>query len=150
MNLPNKTRFWWLIGAAVVAAFWWWPKNKNNLTGVEINGLVIPVETAVLPGERMRGLSGRDKLDKETGMLFFFSRAGKHPFWMNGMNFDLDFIFIKDGIVVEVVENVPAPQAREIPATITSTVAADRILEVNAGFVAGHKIKVGDKVKYQP
>ncbi|MBU2052024.1 DUF192 domain-containing protein, partial [Patescibacteria group bacterium] len=87
--------------------------------------------------------SGRQQLAANAGMLFEFNQTGHHPFWMKGMNFPLDFIWISGDEVVAVTEAVPVTQMEIKPPQ-----PIDKVLEVNSGFVARYKIKVGDKLEY--
>lgn len=103
----------------------------------------IAVETAATAWQRAKGLSGRADLDQDSGMLFIFKEPARHGFWMRGMNFDLDFIWISGDKVVEITENVGVERM-----DIRPQQAIDKVLEVNSGFAAEHKIKVGDKVEY--
>ncbi len=81
-------------------------------------------------------------------MLFVFDRPGRHGFWMKGMNFPLDFIWINGGRVAQITENVPAPKNGEAPLSLAPQVEVDTVLEVNGGFAGKYQIKVGDKVEY--
>ena len=132
--------------AAAAAIIWWWPKGQPGR--IRIGNTHIQAEKAVSSWEKARGLSGRQKLAADAGMLFIYSQPGHYPFWMQGMNFNLDFVFIKDKAVVDIRENIPSPQAGEQPVTITPNQPVDSVLEVNSGFVAKHKIKIGDKAEY--
>jgi hypothetical protein len=137
-----------LIGVLVSLGLmiWWWPRYKAGT--IKVGSTRIKVEKAVTPWEKARGLSGRASLEANSGMLFVYTYSAKHAFWMNGMNFDLDFIFINGDKVVDIKENVPAPKDGESPVAIIPTSASDKILEVNSGFVAKHKLKIGDRVEY--
>ncbi len=112
---------------------------------VTVQNAVIRAEVARSPEERARGLSGRDGLQPLTGMLFVFETAGKHSFWMKDMRFPLDFIWINNGTVIAVNENVPAPTGGS-PAVIAPPADITQVLEVPAGTVAAHRIIVGSSV----
>lgn len=90
-------------------------------------------------------MSGRQQLAENAGMLFVFDQPGRYAFWMRGMKFPLDFIWIKGDTVVGITEAVPVTQM-----DIKPRQAIDKVLEVNNGFVVQHQIKIGDKVKYEP
>lgn len=94
--------------------------------------------------ERMKGLSGVRTLGKNEGVLFIFSLPGRYGFWMKDMQFSLDFIYLRDKKVVEVIKDV-SPDT--YPASIESRLPADSILEVKAGFVDRENIKVGDSLE---
>jgi uncharacterized protein len=85
--------------------------------------------------ERRRGLSGYELADLEAdGMLFVFPEPAVRNFWMQRMNFPLDVVWIKDGKIVGVDKNVPAPAPGEEPARMSSEpVSADMVLELPAG-----------------
>lgn len=79
-------------------------------------------------------------------MLFIFPQPGKYPFWMKEMNFPLDFIFIKDKIIVDLKENVSPPVGDEAPQVINAKTEFDHVLEVNAGSINAFNLKIGDSV----
>jgi hypothetical protein len=134
-----------LILALLAVIIWWWPKHSSGT--IKIGGTKIEIEKALTPIEKAQGLSGRDKLADNAGMLFVYSNQAKHAFWMQGMKFDLDFIFISGDTIVDIQANIPAPKNGSAPVTIIPKEPVDKILEVNAGFAAKHKIKIGDKVE---
>ncbi len=124
--------------------------QKPSVSTLEVNGISFQVEVADTASKRSKGLGGRSGLGEKEGMLFVFDNADKHPFWMKGLSFPLDFIWIRDNKVVDTTENIP-PQAAGQPDSelpiYSSKVNADRVLEVNAGTVKKFNIKVGDEIK---
>lgn len=94
--------------------------------------------------ERQQGLAGIDQLLENEGMLFVFDQPGRYAFWMKGMKFPLDFVWIKDDQVIEITEKVGLEQMEIRPKQ-----AVDKVLEVNSGFVGRQKLKIGDKVSYE-
>ena len=109
---------------------------------LKIGDKKIRVEVRDTEAERAQGLSGRESLGEDEGMLFVFEKPGIYGFWMKEMKFGLDFIWIRDNKVMEVMENVGVERM-----DIQPHEAVDQVLEVNSGFVAKHSIKVGDSVK---
>lgn len=119
---------------------------------VLVGGAGFAVELARTPEERNKGLSGRESLPPSAGMLFVFDPATAGAFWMRGMLFPLDFIWIGRGCdVVDVTLNAPAPEPgtplTELPIYQIDEVAA-YTLEVNAGEVERFHIQVGDEVEF--
>jgi len=104
------------------------------------------VEVRDTDEERQLGLSGREGLKEDEGMLFVFEKAGRHGFWMKEMRFDLDFVFIKDNQVVELMVEVKAPRLDEAPRSIRPTQEVEMVLEVNSGWVDDNSIKLDDVV----
>jgi uncharacterized protein len=97
---------------------------------------------------RELGLSYRKQMGADEGMIFVFNEPQRYSFWMKGMNFPLDMIWIYQGKVVEVSRQVPAPKPGDTQiATVTPSVAADQVLEVNGRWAETNGIKVGDVVK---
>src|SRR3989344_6539540 len=43
---------------------------------------------------RAQGLSGRSSLGEREGLFFLFSSAGNYGFWMKGMNFPIDIVWL--------------------------------------------------------
>lgn len=116
---------------------------------IRINDVIIKIEVADTPKLRRDGLGGRESLPEDAGMLFIFPEAKKYQFWMKGVKFPLDFIFIADGRVVDIIKNAPVvPEVIDNSSVprYQSNIAVNRILEVNAGFVNRNNIKVGDNV----
>ena len=66
-------------------------------------------------------------------MLFVFKRSGRHGFWMKDMNFPIDILWLRNGRVVYVAENVPPPSSGETPVPITPAKSANLVLELEAG-----------------
>lgn len=116
---------------------------------VRFDAVVVRVELAQTAAERTRGLGGHAPLGADEGMLFVFPEAGRHSFWMKGMAFALDIIWIRDGQVVHVLADVPPPRPgtadSELP-LYTPPAAADYVLEVPAGFAARWGIQAGSRV----
>jgi uncharacterized membrane protein (UPF0127 family) len=117
-------------------------------------GAPIRAELALTPGARTLGLGGRDSLDRGAGMLFVFPRENVEPFWMRGMRFPLDFVWISAGKrVLEVTENIAAPAAGAPDSALQLYRPAQPVrfvLEINAGRVRALGIQVGDAVRFQP
>ncbi len=111
---------------------------------VHIGTATVIAEVAATDDARSRGLSGRDQLGADRGMLFVFDRPAPQVFWMEGMRFPLDIIWINDGKVVDVAENVPVPEGP--PTVLTPTSFATHVLEVNAGFAAQAGVRYGTDV----
>jgi len=116
--------------------------------GVVIRGRTIGVEIADEMREQIAGLSGRESLCPDCGMLFVFPDKQVRHFWMKNMNFPLDIIWIGDGKILNISENL-SPEGESPEKIYTSTLPANYVLEVNAGFAERHGIKVGDGIEYK-
>ncbi|MBI2645026.1 DUF192 domain-containing protein [Candidatus Uhrbacteria bacterium] len=119
-------------------------RQKQLLYTVRIGSADIFVEVAETPAEKTRGLSGRESLSKDQGLIFLFDTAAQYQFWMKNMKFPIDIIWIgADKKVVDITENLdPATY----PKTFSPNQSAQYILETNAFFTQTHGIRVGDDV----
>ena len=118
-------------------------KQKRKLV---INDAEIAVEIADTTEKQKLGLSGRESLPETEGMLFVFPDKRQRKFWMKDMKFAIDIIWIDDNRVVEITKGLQPPRGESIPSYTTKN-SVDKALEVNAGFIDKHDIKVGDVVK---
>lgn len=105
----------------------------------------VPVELAVTPEARTRGLMYRRDLPSNAGMLFVFPQERPQQFWMRNTPLPLDLIFIS---AARRVAGVVA-DARPFSETMLGVPAPSQyVLEVHAGFAARHRIAAGDVVDF--
>lgn len=124
--------------------------QQKKFANLEINGQVLKVELADTASKRSKGLGGRTGLGENEGMLFIFEKKDKHPFWMKGLSFPLDFVWIRDDKVLDILENVAPPASGQPDSSLpiySSKEPVDKVLELNAGTVQKLNIKGGDTVK---
>src|ERR1700692_755578 len=123
-------------------------KTSTPPAKVTIDNHTYSVEVATTTAEQQQGLSGKNSLPQDQGMLFVFKTPGLYAFWMKGMKFPLDIIFIKDNKIVSISKNVPVPKdAKETNLPIyTSAAPANRALEINAGQATTYDFQKGDDV----
>ena len=112
---------------------------------VRIDGTTVRAEVAVTGAERSEGLSGRASLADDRGMLFVYPDHLERTYWMKGMRFPIDIVWIDRGHVTGVEANVPVPVGDNLP-LYPSRAPADRVLEVRAGWAARHGVERGDRV----
>ena len=115
-----------------------------------IGEVVFAAEIALTPGDHALGLSGRENLAPRTGMLFIFETGVASTFWMNGMLFPLDFVWVSmDCSVVDITHNVPAPgpDATNRPIYSSAETAAYNF-EINGGEADAYGLAVGDAVRF--
>lgn len=105
--------------------------------------LPVKVEIADTAQERARGLMFRDSLSEGTGMLFLFPEETQGSFWMKDTPISLDLVFIRDGRIVDVIENA-VPYSEEL---LTPNSPYTMVLEVPGGYVGRHGVQVGDTVE---
>ena len=95
------------------------------------------------------GLSNRDSLAENNGMLFDFGTKKTTPtFWMKDMKFNLDLIWIDENKIVGITPEVPAPNKKSENLPLYSPPSpVTKVLEVNSGWSKKNNISVGDEVK---
>jgi uncharacterized membrane protein (UPF0127 family) len=125
-------------------------KNVYNKKEIKIGNKLLLVEVVDTFEERRQGLSGREGLEEDEGMLFVFDNQDVDPgFWMKDMKFSIDVIWINDGKVAQITKELPTPAAdtsdRNLP-IYTPDNPIDYVLEVTAGFSDKNEIFVGDTV----
>ncbi len=81
-------------------------------------------------------------------MLFQFAAPGAYPFWMKDMHFPLDIIWLSQGKVVALATLSPPGPGQE-PVAHDPGVAADQVVEINAGLAAKDGISVGMQLDIQ-
>lgn len=125
-------------------------QNGTNQAEIVINGKKITAEVADDDIKRVNGLSYRDELDKNSGMLFVFEEPERPYFWMKDMNFSLDIIWIKDNKIIGIDKNIATPNPNTPLQQLTlysPTDVVNYVLEVNGGFCDEKGIKVGDAIQ---
>ena len=101
------------------------------------------VEVARTNKEQSTGLTGREKLAPDRGMLFDLGTERHINMWMSNTSFSLDILFIgKNGKITSIVSST-TPYAVE---SISSKREVGAVLELVAGARLG--IMVGDKVSH--
>lgn len=120
---------------------------------LQIDSTKLKVEIADTQSKRAKGLGDRENLASDGGMLFIFSKPGKQAFWMKGMKFALDFVWIRGDTVVDIFPNIPPPAQGQSDTSLPiyqSKEEVDKILELGGGIVQRLNIKVGDTIKILP
>lgn len=103
------------------------------------------LEIADTPQARAQGLSGRQSLPENSGMLFVFDSPSKQCMWMKNMKFPLDMVWLdKDKRVIQTRSDIK-------PETFPASFCADStkyVVELNSGDVQREKIKTGQRLKF--
>src|ERR671921_2143509 len=82
-------------------------KNVALLPSVQIKGLKINVSLAETPEQQAKGLSIKNTLNENEGMLFIFDTPKEYSFWMKDMKFPIDIIWISsDNKIVHIEKNL--------------------------------------------
>ena len=122
-------------------------KNSNKVC-IE-NKACFYVEIADSPSERERGLSGKQSLETDRGMLFIFEKETLPGFWMNDMNFPIDMIWIdKNKKIIGIEESLePCEEGKECPVFYPKREAM-YVLEINSGLSKTYDFGENDSVSF--
>lgn len=139
------------LSASCLAKFYK-PTDSPYQTPIIVKEQRIFVDVADTKEKMETGLSGREKLKNDEGMLFDFrAKQNKRPsFWMKGMKFGIDIIWIKDSEIIGVTNHISPPaNSFERLKTYTPPGDVDYVLEVVAGWTNEFGANAGDKIKIQ-
>lgn len=113
---------------------------------IQIEQNCFELEVADTDLSRAKGLSGRDALTANKGMLFIFDEAGNQCFWMKDMRFNLDIIWTdQQKKIIKIEENVS-------PDTYPDSFCSDNtqyVLEFSQGFAVKYGLKVGTTLQFE-
>jgi hypothetical protein len=116
---------------------------------INIKNLQASCEVVSRPADLYRGLSGRTKLAPHHGMLFNFADSAPRDFVMRDMNFPLDIIFLDQGRIIKIAQNLE-PEGHQPQRIYDSGGPANQVLEVAAGTSAAYGLRIGDPVYLNP
>lgn len=134
-----------IVGSIVALAMFGVSVSKANKTKVILAGTEISVLVANTPKLREQGLSLRQGLNQNEGMLFIFGGAERYGFWMKEMFFPIDIIWFDSNSKIVFVKEHAEPTS--YPEVFMPAKPAQYVLEVPAGFFAVHHLKVGDTLE---
>ncbi len=124
--------------------------SSFNLKTISVGTASVKVAVAKTEDEKRKGLSGVTSMASDQGMIFDYKDRGVRPaFWMKDMLFPLDFIWIKNGKVVDISINAPQPSLGTKDSDLKIYIpkeTIDYVLEVNSEFAQKNNITVGTAV----
>lgn len=116
---------------------------------VQIGTRNFKLEVADTEEKKVGGLAGRDNMKENEGMLFLFDKPAAYGMIMDGMKFPLDFIWLKNKSVADILPDVHIDECLYPHACYPKFDAdADAVIELNAGTIAEIGLKVGDYLSW--
>ncbi len=119
-----------------------WFISKPKTTRITVGNQVFTVEVVETLSQKAKGLGWRTELPKDGGMLFLFARYTKPGFWMLGMKFPIDILWIKDNRVIGIEKNIPINDLK----LYYPSEPINQVLEIIAGGADQKGITIGDTV----
>lgn len=122
------------------------PKPTTPLMIKTANGDVrFMVEVANTPEDLQTGLMHRTNLGITSGMIFNIYPVRPTAMWMKNTKIPLDMLFVAPDATISMIKENAEPMSE---AQIISRDPVRAVIEINAGQVKRHGIKVGDKVTH--
>ena len=127
------------------------PSNTSGYrqVNVAINNVTLVADIADTNDKRTKGLSVKDSLNETEAMLFVFSTEREHSFWMKGMKFRIDIIWIDEDKEIVHVEHSLEPR---IPDEFCQPYKPEDdslyVLETVAGFAQRYNVTDGTQVEF--
>ena len=131
-----------IFGLAIVSIFYLRHPLSATIT---IKNVQYTVDVAVTPQEKELGLGGRDSLQAFHGMLFPYDHAERFSYWMKGMKFPIDIIWIRDFRIVDISKQVPVSLDNSFP-IYAPREPVNLVLEIASGESDKHGFQIGDIV----
>ncbi len=106
------------------------------------------LQMTITPAQSQKGLMYVTHLPKNQGMLFRFDPPRAVSFWMKNTKIPLDMLFLSQGRIVNIAQNVPPCQADPCP-NYPAGHPVDKVVELPAGTVHQNGITIGDPVQFK-
>jgi len=104
----------------------------------------INLEVANTDATRVMGLSGRENMEENSGLLFVFPKPGKQCIWMKDMNFALDIIWLDSGKKITAIKKDVKPET--YPDAFCPSDDSKYVIELNSGTSSRAGLQVGQKI----
>jgi len=135
-----------LLAASLLIGYYIYMQPRTAT--IEFAGVRLTVELATTPAAQEQGLSGRDSMPADHGMLFVFNQEAQWGFWMHEMRFPLDIIWFNAQRQVVFMEQDLSPCTPTACPVYSPSVNALYVLEVNAGFVRANGVGLGESFTF--
>lgn len=145
--VPSKRLLLYVLGVllavfAVLAPTLFYQPPTARL---QVGGHTLSLEIAKSDAARERGLGGRKSMPGNKGMVFIFDSAARQCFWMKGMEFPLDMVFMNAH------RQITAIHPNISPKTYPKNYCADNtkyVIELNAGEAARLHLHQGQTLSF--
>jgi uncharacterized protein len=125
-------------------------KERYHQAKVDIDGFEILADVAYTDEQLEKGLSIKDNLNEDEGMLFIFQNEGQHNFWMNKMKFPIDILWLDAaGKVVHIESNLQPCTSKPSCTVYEPQKKSLYVLETVAGFAEKHQVEIGTDIDFE-
>ena len=128
-----------IIAILIWRLFFYLP--STNFIDIKINNTNYKIELAKTISQKTKGLSQREKLCSNCGMLFIFGYETELPFWMKDTLIPLDMIWLdKNGKIVDIKTAIETNSTK----IYRNQSPAQYVLELNVNDSQKLNLKIGD------
>jgi uncharacterized membrane protein (UPF0127 family) len=134
-----------VIGA-IIGGLVLYDSHTSKRCDIKLNHQCFVLKYALSDTQKNKGLSGRESLPQDTGMIFIFDQAGKQYFWMKDMKFALDIIWLDSSKRIVGIEKDVQPDT--YPDKFTAQKPAQYVLEFNSGTANKAGLELGQQLNF--
>jgi uncharacterized membrane protein (UPF0127 family) len=147
-SAPKKRSWLWVVGIVLAVAALLLPIifYKPPAAELQVGSRTVALEIASTDAAREKGLGGRAAMANDHGMLFVFAQPNVACFWMKGMHFPLDMVWLDDGKKVVSIAKGVSP--RTYPKSFCPSSPAQYVIELNAGQTAKLGVHTGQTLRF--
>lgn len=116
------------------------PELEGPCAGFSPVGQCYRLERADIDEKRTKGLSDRDSLAEQTGMLFVFDQSQEACIWMKDMRFKIDIIWLDEAKKIIKIGQDVSPDTYPMSFCAKNT---KYVIELNSGDAAKLQLEPG-------
>jgi uncharacterized membrane protein (UPF0127 family) len=120
---------------------------------VTVNGFDVMADVAVTDEQHTKGLDIKNNLTENQGMLFVFEQPYRYGFWMKGMKFPIDIIWLDTNGTVTHIEHSLKPCPPSNSNLVCPVYFPEKdslyVLETVPGFSMKHNVTLGTHVSFE-
>jgi len=134
-----------LLISIPIIVFFFYKRNppQFEFINLKIKDIDYKLEVAKSISQKSVGLSNRNNLCSNCGMIFVFAKDGSLPFWMKDTLIPLDMIWINsNGQITDIITTTETNSLK----TLQNTQPAKYVIELNAGDSLKIGLETGDTI----
>ncbi len=139
-------RIWLAVGIVALIIALLFELAKQPTVAMNVDGQRFNLLLATTPAQLEKGLGYRSSLPRNEGMLFEFQTASVQCFWMKGMEFPLDMIWVNSSKQIVYIQANVSPKT--YPHNYCPLEPAQYVIELNAGEVAATQLRLGQTLNF--
>jgi uncharacterized membrane protein (UPF0127 family) len=126
------------------------PTANYTKANVTVNNFTLVAAIAETESQKETGLDVRSSMAENQGMLFPFPEEGDHAFWMKGMKFPIDIIWLDaNKTVIHIEHSLPPCTGSDLMCpTHDASQKSMYVLETTAGFSDRHSVREGTRIAF--